>query len=445
MSPKTARAKRRFRADYPTVTVLVLAAAVIIIPNGYMGGAVDTFRLPKEMLFRGAGILLLAIGAFAATARRARWRETLATISRVEWIVICAVAGWTAVTTLTSTNRFLSEQSLITTLAGVSIYIATRLVAPRLTMDALAVVLAAACGNAIVVILQELHIWNPFVFPVEVEGHMHSVGLLGNPNDVGTFLVAPALAAAAAAVVVPGWRRLMYLGFTALLFAGIVASQTRTAMIAYVAAIIVAALLRPWRQGVTVAVVLVIAAVIALRPSTPFGRHFLELVHAARTRDYPLLFSERVVPFLSAIEMVREHPASGVGPGCYKYEFMDTRLKLEHRYRPEWTRGWPMNFAETHNDHLQVAAETGLPGYAILLSALFVLAWPSRRRAAIADGAVAVPPQPVRRSFAHAFRAPLAAAFFVAALAQFPLQLAAPRLAFITLAALAVGWDRADD
>jgi O-antigen ligase len=444
MSPKTARAKRRFRADYLTFAALVLAAAVIIISNGYMGGAVDTFRLPKEMLFRAAAILLLAIGAFAATARRARWRETLATISRVEWIVIGAIVVWAAVTTLTSTNRFLSEQSLITTLAAVSIYAATRLVAPRVTMDALAVVLAAASGNAAVVILQELRIWNPFVFPPEIAGHIQSVGFLGNPNDVGTFLVAPALAAAAAAVVVPGWRRLMYLGFTVLLFAGIVASQTRTAMIAYVAAVVVAALLRPWRQGVTVAVVLVIAGAIALRPSTPFGKHFLELVHAARTRNYPVLFSERVVPFLSAIEMVRAHPAAGVGPGCYKFEFMDTRLDLDHRYRPEWTRGWPMNFAETHNDHLQVAAETGLPGYAIFLAALFVLAWPSRRRGAVAEGAPAAP-QPVRRSFAHAFRAPLAAAFFVAALAQFPLQLAAPRLAFITLAALAVGWDRADD
>jgi len=444
MSPKTARAKRRFRADYPTTTALVLGAAILIIPNIYMGGAVEAFRLPKEMLFRAAGILLMAIGAFAATARRARWHATLASISRVEWIVIGAILAWTAVATLTSTNRLLSEQSLITTLAGVAIYVAARLIAPRLTTDALAVVLAAASGNAIVVILQELHIWNPFHFPPEIEGHVQSVGLLGNPNDVGVFLVAPALAAAAAAVVVPGWRRLMYLGFTALLFAGIVASRTRTAMIAYVAAIIVAALLRTWRQGVTVAVVLIIAATIALRPSTPFGKHFLELVQAARTRDYPVLFSERVVPFLSAIEMVREHPATGVGPGCYKYEFMDTRLELDHRYRPEWTRGWPMSFAETHNDHLQVAAETGLPGYAIFLSALVVLAWPSRRQAAIAAG-TAVPGEPVRRSFAHAFRAPLAAAFFVAALAQFPLQIAAPRLAFIMLAALAVGWDRADD
>jgi O-antigen ligase len=443
MSPKTARARRRFRADYPTAAAVVLGAAIIIIPNAYMGGAVDTFRLPKEMLFRAAGILLLAIGAFAATAHRARWRETLATISSVEWIVIFAAVVWTAVTTLTSTNRLLSEQSLITTVATAALYVATRLVAPRLPLGALAVVLAAACGNAVVVILQELHVWNPFVFPREIEGHMQSVGLLGNPNDVGTFLVAPALAAAAAAVVVPGWRRLMYFGLAALLFAGIVASQTRTAMIAYVAAIIVAALLRPWRQGVVVAAVLLIAAGVALRPSTPFGKHFFELVHAAKTRDYPVLFSERVVPFLSAIEMVREHPANGVGPGCYKYEFMDTRLELDRRYRPEWTRGWPMSFAETHNDHLQVAAETGLPGYAIFLSALLVLAWPSRRKVVTTDGAPL--PPPVRRLFAHAFRAPLAAAFFVAALAQFPLQLAAPRLAFITLAALAVGWDRADD
>jgi hypothetical protein len=38
-------------------------------------------------------------------------------------------------------------------------------------------------------------------------------------------------------------------------------------------------------------------------------------------------------------------------------------------------------------------------------------------------------------------RWPLAALVFVLCLAQFPLELAAPRLALITLGALCVGWD----
>ena len=45
---------------------------------------------------------------------------------------------------------------------------------------------------------------------------------------------------------------------------------------------------------------------------------------------------------------------------------------------------------------------------------------------------------------AHAIRAPLAATFFVIAIAQFPLQLAAPRLMFLTLGAIAISWDKPD-
>jgi O-antigen ligase len=144
------------------------------------------------------------------------------------------------------------------------------------------------------------------------------------------------------------------------------------------------------------------------------------------------------VPFLCAIEMIRARPLMGMGPGCFKYHFMLTRLTLEKRYPPAWTRGWPMNFGETHNDHLQVAAETGLPGYALLLAAVLLLAIPARRR----DGAEAYRAE--RTIVGRAIRAPLAATFFVLALAQFPLQVAAPRLMFLTLGALAISWDRND-
>jgi O-antigen ligase len=419
---------------YWLVAAILLGTGIVLIPVIYTGGAIDTFRLPKEMAFRAEAILLALVGGFAATAPRTSWREAIAELPRTEKYLLAAIAVWSIVTTLTSTNRPLSESSLVTAFAALVIYIGTRLVAPRLGLAALYVVFAGALANAVVVTLQELRIWNPFVFPAEVSGHGQSVGLLGNANDVGTLLVGPAVVALVAAVEVGGWRRAVYALLAAMLVGGLVASQTRTAMIAFVVGALVITLQRPWRQAIVVAVLLLAVTAITLRPSTGIRQHFGSLIEAARHRDYPVLFSERAVPFLSAIEMVRMHPLTGVGPGCFKYHFMLTRLSLEQRYPKEWTRGWPMNFGETHNDHLQVAAETGAPGYALFVAAVLLLGIRLRRTKGETLGA--------QQMLGRAMRAPLAATFFVTAMAQFPLQLAASRLMFLTLAALAMAWDR---
>ena len=418
---------------------MVLGAGIVLIPILYTGGAMDAFRLPKEMVFRAEAIALALTGVFAVTAPRASWREALAALPRREWYLLAAIAVWSVVTTLTSTNRPLSEESLVTLAAAIVIYVATRLVAPGTSLPVLFVIFTGALANAVVVTLQELHIWNPFVFPPEVQGHVQSVGLVGNPNDVGTVLAGPAVAALAAAAALRGWKQRLFFGSVAgALFLGIAMSRTRTAMIAFVAGAIVVALLRPWRQALAVAAVLLIVAAVALRPSTGIGSNFRQLIPALRERNYPILFSERLVPFLSAIEMIRARPVTGVGPGAFKYHFMLTRLALEKRYPPAWTKGWPMNFGETHNDHLQVAAETGLPGYVLFAAGIALLAIPARRRG---DRNA---PRTAEQIVGHAIRTPLAATFFVIAIAQFPLQLATPRLMFLTLGALAISWDRGD-
>jgi O-antigen ligase len=423
---------------YALIAATILGAGIVLIPILYASNATDTFRLPKELAFRAEAILLLLMGLFAVTAPRASWRDALNTVSRREWSLLTAIAIWSVVTTITSTNRPLSEASLITVAAAMTIYVATRMVAPRLGLLALFVVLTGALINAVVVTLQDLRIWNPFVFPPDVTGHLQTVGLLGNSNDVGTFLAGPTLVAVIATVAVRGWRRVLFGSSAVLLFAGIAMSGSRAAMIAFVAGTIVAALLRPWRQALAIAALLLVCGTIALRPSTAIGAHFRQLIPAARNRDYPVLFSERLVPFLSAIEMVRGNPVTGVGPGCFKYQFMMTRLSLDQRYPPQWTRGWPMNFGETHNDHLQVTAETGFPGYALFAAAIVMLAIPSRRPRA--DEHAITEKQTVGR----AVRSPLAATFFVIAIAQFPMQIAAPRLMFLTLGATAISWDRRD-
>jgi O-antigen ligase len=166
-----------------------------------------------------------------------------------------------------------------------------------------------------------------------------------------------------------------------------------------------------------------------LAASSQFRHRLSTLFDAAKSRSYAVLFSSRVVPFLAAADMVRSRPLTGVGPGCFKFHFMDERLTLTARY-PEWTRSWPEIYAETHNDHLQVAAETGLPGYAIFLTVAGLLGWTRRRRA---DDR-----QAVEIRFVEMLRPPLVTTFLVIALAQFPLQIAAPRLMFLTFAAIAM-------
>jgi len=435
---RSAAREKNDRSRYWLLAAALLGAGIVLIPILYTGGAMDAFRLPKEMAFRFEAIALALTGVFAATAKRASWRDALAALPRREWYLLGAIAVWSIVTTLTSTNRPLSEESLVTLAAAIAIYVATRLVAPKLQLPVLFVIFAGALVNAAVVTLQELHIWNPFVFPGEVQGHAQSVGLVGNPNDVGTLLAGPAVAALAAAAALRGWQRLFFGSVAGALFLGVAMSRTRTAMIAFVAGAVVVALLRPWRQALAVAAVLLIVAAVALRPSTGIGGNFRQLVPALRERNYPVLFSERLVPFLSAIEMIRSRPVTGVGPGAFKYHFMLTRLALEQRYPPAWTKGWPMNFGETHNDHLQVTAEMGFPGYLLFVAGIALLAIPLRQRG---DQSA---PRTAEQIAGRAIRTPLAATFFVIAIAQFPLQIAAPRLMFLTLGALAISWDRDD-
>jgi O-antigen ligase len=407
----------------------VLAAGLLVIPV-ILGSGLDTFRLPKELVFRGEAIVLAMLVVFWATSRRHTW-----TFARhPEFLIAAAVVGWCVVTTAASTNRPLSVDSLITILAAAVIFIATCMAAQTVTLIAVDVLMIACCANAVLVILQELKIWTPFPSSAETATHYGSVALLGNANDVGTYLVVPAIAAIVLAVTASGLRRWIYAGVGILLVGGIAASGTRTALGALLAALIVFAVSHSRRAALVVGAVLILLALVILSPSTSMGRGVRELAEAVRDRDYQHLFSERLPPFLSAVDMARDHPLLGVGPGNFKYHYMAYRVALRSHYPEQWLRGFAMNWGEVHNDHLQVAAETGLPGYVLFLVAIGIGSGIVGRRRARAG---ASSPE---ATFARAFRWPLATAVFVICLAQFPLEIAAPRLMILTLAALCVTW-----
>jgi len=416
------------RAESAIVWTLGLGA--LVVATIFSRSGADMFRLPKELAFRAEAVVLLMLGAFWITAHRRTWRFRM----RREFWLTAAILGWTLITAAASTNRQLSIDSLITAAAAAVIFIATCLAAQGLSLIAVDVLMIGCGINAIIVILQELKIWTPFPDSIDAATHYGSIALLGNANDVGTYLAAPAVAAIILAVTASGWRRWIYAAVGLLLAAGIAASATRTAIIAVVIALIVFAILHSRRAILTVAALLLALSFVVLSPSTSLGRGIRQLASAAVHRDYEQLFSERLLPFLAAIDMTRDHPLLGVGPGCFKYHFMPYRVALAGKYPGDWTRGFPMNWGEVHNDHLQVSSETGIPGYLLFLTALALCAGGRQRPPAVTAEA----------TFARALRWPLATVIFVICLAQFPLELAAPRLMFLSLGALCVTWDGDD-
>jgi O-antigen ligase len=400
--------------------LIVVAIGLVVLPLTVVTGGSDAFRLPKELVFRAEAIVLLAL--LILRMRVTPWRP--------EFVLAAAIVLWTIVVTATSTNRALSIDSLITVIAAAVIFVATCIALESRSLEAVDVLMIGCSVNAAITVLQELKIWNPVP---TTEGHYGTVGLMGNANDVGTFLAVPAVAAVVMAVTSIGKRRWIYLGVAVLLVSGLIASATRTALIAFVASMIVLAILQTRRAAIVIGAVLLVVGLAVSSPATTIGRGARELRDAAIQRDYQRLFSERLLPFLAATEMTRDHPLLGVGPGCFRYHFMAYRVALATKYPAAWTRGFPMNWGTVHNDHLQVAAETGVLGFLLFLVALGRLA----RRLPLGG-------MTPRAAFARTLRWPLVTAIFLVCLAQFPLELAAPRLMFLTLGAICVTWERTD-
>ncbi|MEK6372939.1 MAG: O-antigen ligase family protein [Acidobacteriota bacterium] len=416
--------------------VVVVAIGATLIPLTASRTTLDSFRLPKELAFRAEAITLLVLAVWWALSKRRSWHFEW---RRAEMTLPLIIIAWSALTALTSTNRALSAGSLLTIVAAAVIFIATMAAAQSVRIVIVDVVMIACCVNAIVVMLQEAKIWNPFKFGEEATAHLSSTAFIGNPNDVGTFLLVPALAAATMVVVTRGARRWIYAAATVVLLGGIVASATRTAIIAYGLSVLVLAFGRSWRAALAIVALVVVIVFIATSSRTTLGRSLRTLPQAAREGRYDVLFSERLPLFLSAIEMVRDHPLVGVGPGCFAFHHMRYRLKIQREYPPQWTKGWPQNASQTHNDHLQIAAEEGLPGYALFLGALGVglaAAQRARRRDREEDD------RRLEAAFARVFLPPFVAGVAVLALAQFPLEIAAPRLMLLTFGGLCVRWSR---
>lgn len=416
---------------YAVAITIVVVASALLLPLIVQTTGEDSFRFPKELGLRVFAILIAAVFLVALALGELRLPPPREWFRSQAAILIAVILGWSVITTITSTNRFLSLGSLSWIVAMTIVFGATVYAARRNGLWLVTIAMIPALVNGAVYALQEMEIWNPFPFESRIELHLTRTALVGNPNDVGSYLVAPAMAAFALTIA-DRRRRVMWLVIALLLSGAILMTQTLTAVIALMAGLAVMALVRSPRLGLAAVAIALVSLTVAFLTLPPLRTRLARARAAIAAKDYDDLISARSTAFLAAAQMTRDHPLFGVGPGAFGWNYFDYKMGIETR-SPRLAAGGArmFNYGAVHNDHLQVSSETGLPGYALMLAAMILL------------GSLTVHhprDETPRDEWVTVLGLPLAVAFFVLALAQFPLELVAPSHAFLYQAALLIAW-----
>jgi O-antigen ligase len=416
MTAPMASDERNWR-ELATRAIVVAGAAAI--PLVFVRDAADAFRFPKELVLRGEAILLVAVTLAAlilgAPLPRLNWRD------RSVALPLIALAAF-AILTIASTKAELSAAALAAAAATFVVFLATATV--RADWMLVGVPLAAAAVNAALVVAEEARVWMPFGVRSDVPYHLQCNALVGNPNEVGGYLGAATLACVA--VLCTRAERVWKLT-AVVLAAGLIASRTLTAIVAFAAAALVMLALLSLRRAIRVAVVAAVAIAIVVALVAPLRERAANMVRWMKSGDMNALFTDRLTPFAAAWSMFVDHPLTGVGPNAFAWHYYDYKIRAEMQHpslRRAYNRG--VNYGEVHSDHLQALAEGGVVGYGVFAAVLVGLGSLSFRKD--------VP------RFARCLALPLAVYWIVLSLAQFPLETTVVRSVLIHFAALAVAW-----
>jgi len=428
------RGKESFPSNllWPLIVLGVGASALVFEPS-----AKDGFRFPKELVARALIVLVISVLASAWIVRgyRAMNFGSLRSIR----ILLAAIATWTIATTMMSTNPLLSVGALLWVLGMIVIFLTTVVMTRSRGSEAVLLVLLPAVIVVAQIAFQVTH--QNFFINLMLQNR--PIGFQGNPNDAAGFLLAPGLAAAAGAIAFRSSR--VVFGLSAILiWLAVLVTQSITGVASLLTGLFIVALLLMSRRGLLV--FLVVLALTAAGSfwapfSLPIRQRVSMLVRSARAGNLEGASSGRFWLTLVTHEMIRENFWSGVGPGCFAWNYypylVQTETRLAHLLarvstpRPEHSR----QAEHAHNEHLQIMAETGVPGYILFVVVLIGLARLSLRRRKPASAVVEE-----RAAFSRLLALPLASAMFLFCLTQFPLRLADTTLVWVYFSGLCFSW-----
>lgn len=375
---RPAQGDRGGRAAAAALAGGLAASALLVDPR-----AEASFDAPKRL----AVLLLVAAAAAAAFLfgrPEGRQRIRARGLARAAFVLAAVALAGGVAAALASPRRDLAlDATRAMLLFALLLPLGASRIVPRYGASLLAVFLSLAALNAIMSLLERARIVRPFA--VEVLGPRDTTGaFVGN---VGYLALALALASVAALAVALETRRplvrLLCAAALPLYLADLVVNQNLTSLTALVAggATVLFARLG-WRALLPSLAILgaVAAGVVAYRPARARA---VSAFAAARAGAWDSLFTYRLGPWSAALEMARERPLLGFGPGTFGAEFVTHRLRAEIRARRRFVNPLATSsYGEAHSEPLQAVAEGGLAGLAAVAAGLALLAalWRAARQ-----------------------------------------------------------------
>ena len=384
--PSTKASAEQVPAD-PGAAVATAALAVVLLGTQLFvdSGADSSFDAPKRLVAQ-AGLALAAGAAFAWPPGGSRVRDGWSGWPKAaRWSAGLAVAAllWALVAAFLSPHRLPSLDSwralLVTSLA---IPLGASRVTQRRGRLLLGVLLGASAINTAVSLAQSRGVFQPF--ELSAVGVRDVTG--GYAGNVGYLAIAIAVAAVAALAIALFARTLTaQIGgavLLALFAAGLAANRNLTSLTAAGAGFAILLLARFGRRAwIPMAVALLLLASTAAL-YFPLRERARSVIAFARAGQWDRLVTYRGGPWAAALEMVRERPLTGFGPGMFGAEFVPHRLAAEIRYRRRFVN--PLvtsSYGEAHCEYLEALADAGLPGALAVFLAAALLARGVVRRA----------------------------------------------------------------
>ena len=359
---------------------VVVGTCLLVDPAAYA-----SFDAPKRLVALG-GAAVAAFAAFGLGRRSHRLAEAWSQIPSAARIALLAFSFgllWCGVAALASPFRSASLDTFRTMLLySVLLPLGASRAAARGKSLLVAALLAGTSLNAALSLAQSR---GHSPFRLQTFGTRNETGALA--GNVGYLALSLALGAVLALGLVLSARSLASraagVGALLLFLAGLVVNGNLTAFVSLAAGGAVLLAARFGRRSILAIVAVIAALAAAATLSAPLRQRIAEAAGMVRAGDWDRLTTYRTGAWAAALDMARERPLLGWGPGTYATEFVPHRLQAEIRAKRRYVN--PLltsSYSEAHCDYLQAFAETGAPGVLAAIVAFAALVGALARRAA---------------------------------------------------------------
>ena len=405
-------------------------------------GAEAAFDAPKRLVVVAgiaAATMLLGGRAIAHGVRCTLGKARTGMVVGWAPVLVCAALVWALLSALVSPRVAVALDGWRLLALGVAWMGvgASRLLDGSRGPAVLAAFWTASGVTALLTILQSLG-WIG-IFEVErLGGRGMAFALLGNEGLVGLVM---ALAATSLCAVLahpqPAETRFGRAAMAALLILSLAAlgvTGNLTGWLALAGGLATVVVVRFRSRAIGIAMAGAIGFAVAVGAVAPLRHRVETLVTSARHGDWTSALTYRPIAWRSAIELARQRPLVGFGPGTFEVEFIPGRVAAEERLgRRLANPNLEAHFAMAHDDYLEGVSTIGLLGSGAALAALaLTLVRLARIAAHASSDDSSSDARPVSVCLA------MATAGAISALTWFPLE--SPATSVPLLLALGRGW-----